>query len=107
MAVDATAAPAATSQASRRLIRVVPLAFVVCAVVCAFAFHAGLDRSPPPPVAGVYHGSGACLGNARANLSQSGQFLTLSVPSASSSKLRLQHGHITGTVHCAGGGTAS
>jgi Kef-type K+ transport system membrane component KefB len=107
MAVDATAAPAATSQASRRLVRVVPFAFVICAVVCVFAFRAGIDRSPAPPVAGMYRAAGSCLGSSPVTMTQSGEFLTLEVAGASNAKLRLKHGHVTGTVHCAGGGSAA
>lgn len=106
MAVEATAAPAAAG-ASRRLARVVPIVLGVCVVACAFAFHAGLHRSPPPPIAGTYRATAGCLGTSPLTLTQSGQFLTLGVPGASSAKLRLRSGHIAGTVHCAGGGTAA
>src|SRR5579884_4303098 len=106
MAVEATAAPA-TAGASRRLVRVVPIVFAVCVVACAFAFHAGLDRSPPPAIAGTYRATAGCLGTSTLTLTQSGQFLTLAVPGASTAKLRLQHGRIQGTVHCAGGGSAA
>jgi Kef-type K+ transport system membrane component KefB len=106
MAVEATTIAVSGGGAQRRLVRVVPVVFAIAVVACFFAFRSGLDRSPAPSVAGVYSASGSCLGDS-VTINQSGQFLTLAAAGAADSKLRLRHGHLTGTVHCAGGGTAA
>ena len=110
MTIETTAAPASTQHAGQRLARIVPFVLAACVVVCFFAFRAGLDRSPAPAVDGIYRvATSGCLGAAGTSLSltQSGQFLSLAVPRASSAKLRLSHDRVTGTVRCAGGGSAA
>jgi Kef-type K+ transport system membrane component KefB len=106
MAVEATPVAVPGGGAQRRLVPVVPVVFALAVVACFFAFRDGLDRSPAPSVAGVYAASGGCLGDS-VTLNQSGQFVTLSAAGAATSKLRLRHGRLTGTLHCAGGSTTA
>jgi Kef-type K+ transport system membrane component KefB len=81
-------------------------AYVVLAALLAGAIGlsvaVGHSEHAPPTVAGEYRASG-CLGHA-VRLTQSGQFVSLG--GTSSGQLRLQHGLLSGSVHCAGGGTA-
>jgi len=77
------------------------LTFLAAAV--AISVSVGRDRNPAPAIAGFYTSSSDCLGSSF-KLAQSGQFIDLS--QGVTGKLRLQDGHLTGTVNCASGGTA-
>jgi Kef-type K+ transport system membrane component KefB len=63
----------------------------------------GSNRHAEPSIGGFYSSTAGCLGD-NFKLQQSGQFVDLS--GSSTGKLRLQSGHLRGTAHCAGGGTA-
>jgi Kef-type K+ transport system membrane component KefB/nucleotide-binding universal stress UspA family protein len=79
----------------------VMLSFLAAAV--AISVGIGRDRNPAPAIGGFYTSSSDCLGSSF-KLAQSGQFVDLS--QGATGKLRLQNGHLTGTVDCASGGTA-
>jgi Kef-type K+ transport system membrane component KefB len=76
-------------------------AFLAVALVVSLSL--GHGRHPAPAIGGFYKSSDACLGKSF-KLAQSGQFVDLS--GGVTGKLRLQSGHLTGTVNCASGGTA-
>jgi hypothetical protein len=85
------------------------LAFV--AVVAAVVLRAGADRRPAPAVGGAYRLDQAppCLGGpgGRLELAQSGQFVGLDGPGATSGELRLRGGRLTGPVTCRDGRRAA
>ena len=75
------------------------------AVAIAVSLSIGHGRHAAPAVAGFYAASPtACLGKTF-KLAQSGEFVDLS--GGPSAKLRLQNGHLTGTVDCLAGGSAA
>src|SRR6266480_4139328 len=76
-------------------------AFLAVALVVSLSL--GHGRHAAPAIAGFYKSSNACLGDSF-KLAQSGEFVDLS--GGVTGKLRLQSGHLTGTVNCASGGTA-
>lgn len=75
-------------------------AFLVAAV--AVSVWVGRGEEAQPGIAGFYTSDSACLGE-RFKLAQSGQFLDLG--DGIGGKLRLEHGRLTGSVDCAGGGS--
>jgi len=77
-------------------------AFLIAAIGASISI--GSDRHAEPAIGGFYSSSAACLGD-NFKLVQSGQFVDLS--GGSTGKLRLRSGHLRGTAHCAGGGTAA
>src|SRR6266550_3234292 len=77
-------------------------AFLIAAIGASIAI--GSDRHAEPAIGGFYSSSAACLGD-NFKLLQSGQFIDLS--GSSTGKFRLRSGHLRGTAHCAGGGTAA
>src|SRR6266576_3623095 len=76
-------------------------AFLPVALVVSLSLRHG--RHAAPAIAGFYKSTNACLGKSF-KLAQSGQFVDLS--GGVTGKLRLQSGHLTGTVNCASGGKA-
>jgi Kef-type K+ transport system membrane component KefB len=102
--LTATAEPAQTDIGRRRL--VVGYAVLVTLLVAAIAISIsfGRDEHAAPAIGGFYSSTSACLGD-DLKLSQSGQFVDAS--GTASGKLRLQDRKLTGTVSCAGGGTAA
>ena len=81
---------------------VVVAVFLVASV--AVSVSIGRDEHAQPAIAGFYSSDSACLGESF-KLVQSGQFVDLSGDSGG--KLRLRDDRLTGTVDCAGGGTAT
>jgi Kef-type K+ transport system membrane component KefB len=76
------------------------LAFLAVATIVSLAI--GRDLEHPPEVAGVYAaGEPGCLSTV--DLEQSGQFVDLDGEAASSGKLRLRDGRLTGEVTCRDG----
>jgi Kef-type K+ transport system membrane component KefB len=78
------------------------IAFLVAAIVISIT--AGHDEHAAPNIAGFYTSNSPCLGKSF-KLVQSGQFVDVS--GGVSGKLRLRHGKVSGTVHCAAGGSAT
>ena len=76
-------------------------AFLAVALIVSLSL--GHGRHAAPPIGGFYKSSDACLGKSF-KLAQSGEFVDLS--GGVTGKLRLQSGHLTGTVNCVSGGTA-
>jgi hypothetical protein len=76
--------------------------FGLLAVAIGISFGIGRSHHPEPAIGGFYTSSSTCLGSTF-KLSQSGQFVDLG--EGVSGKLRLQHGHLKGTVNCASGGS--
>jgi Kef-type K+ transport system membrane component KefB len=77
-------------------------AFLIAAIGTSISI--GSNRHAEPGVGGFYGSNSTCLGG-NFKLQQSGQFIDLS--GFSSGKLRLNRGHLRGTVHCDRGGTAA
>jgi Kef-type K+ transport system membrane component KefB len=102
---DTAAEPAVSSQnlTGVRLVLgyVVVIAFLAAAI--AISIGIGRGREHAPPIGGFYKSANACLGS-DFKLGQSGEFVDLS--QGVTGKLRLQGGHLTGTVNCASSGTA-
>ncbi|MGZ4320476.1 MAG: cation:proton antiporter [Gaiellaceae bacterium] len=103
--VGAAAEPATTSGNLKGMRLVLGYAVVLSFLAAAIAISIGLgrDRHHAPAIGGFYTSSSACLGSSF-KLAQSGEFVDLS--QGVTGKLRLQGGHLTGTVNCASGGTA-
>jgi Kef-type K+ transport system membrane component KefB len=79
------------------------------AAVVALVIAAGHSKHGQASLAGGYDvaGGAACLG-AKADLTQSGQFVSISNTRGTlSGDLTLKHGRLTGTVNCVGHGSAS
>jgi len=98
-------------RSGRRILVAYVLLLVFVAAVAAMVLRAGSDRRPAAAVGGVYRLDQAppCLGAAggRLALQQSGQFVGLDGPGATSGELRLRGGRLTGPVTCRDGHRAT
>jgi hypothetical protein len=94
-------------RSGRRILVAYLLLLALVAVVAVVVLRAGADRSPAPPVGGVYRLDQAppCLGAAgeRLELEQSGQFVGLVGPGDAQGELRLRQGRLEGPVTCRDG----
>jgi Kef-type K+ transport system membrane component KefB len=94
-------------RSGRRILVAYLLLLALVVVVAVVVLRAGADRSPAPPVGGVYRLDQAppCLGAAgeRLELEQSGQFVGLVGPGGAQGELRLRQGRLEGPVTCRDG----
>ena len=94
-------------RSGRRIVVAYLLLLALVVVVAVVVLRAGADRSPAPPVGGVYRLDQAppCLGAAgeRLELEQSGQFVGLVGPGDAQGELRLRQRRMEGPVTCRDG----